>query len=169
MPPTDPPRAPDPASALREEIRQARPFPSSGQEIVVALLRSAAVVQRVIGRVVEPLGLTSQQYNVLRILRGAGPGGLPTLAIRERMIYDAAGVTRLVDRLERTGLVERRRSTEDRRTIYCSITAAGLAVVGQLDAAIDAASERTAARLGAADRQALLALLGQVRAGAAER
>jgi MarR family transcriptional regulator, organic hydroperoxide resistance regulator len=168
MPPAAPPPE-DPGSALRAEIHQARPFPSSGQEVVVAILRSAAVVQRLVARVVEPLGLTSQQYNVLRILRGAGPDGLPTLAIRDRMIYDAAGVTRLVDRLERARLVDRRRSTQDRRTIYCSITPEGRAIVDRLDASIDAASERAAAGLGVPERQALLALLGQVRAGAAER
>src|SRR5258707_3196374 len=71
---------------IRDDIRQTRPFPSPGQEAVVALLRTADVMGRFVDTVIEPYGITGQQYNVLRILRGAGEQGLPTLAIAEPMI-----------------------------------------------------------------------------------
>src|SRR5688500_15887466 len=70
-------------SAVQAEIRQTRPFRSTGQEATIALLRTASVVSRAIARVVEPSGLSLAQYNALRIIRGSGAGGIPTLAIRE--------------------------------------------------------------------------------------
>jgi hypothetical protein len=99
---------PTKTSALREELKQTRPFNSPAHEALLSVLRTAAVVQRVTAQVVESSGITVQQYNVLRILRGAGEAGLPTLAIRDRMIEEAAGITRLLDKLEsaprRTGV-----------------------------------------------------------------
>ena len=74
------------ASALQREIRQRKPFPSKGHEVALGLLKTADLVRRLIARVLEPYGVTPQQYNVLRILRGAGPAGLPTLTVAERMI-----------------------------------------------------------------------------------
>ena len=73
-------------SRLQAEIKQRRPFRSRGQEATVALLRTASVVGRAVARVVEPSGLSLAQYNALRIIRGAGAVGIPTLAVRERMI-----------------------------------------------------------------------------------
>src|SRR5258706_12493191 len=88
-----------------EELKQTKPFPSKRQEAAVALLRTADVIRRLFGAVVEPKGITVQQYNVLRILRGAGEPGLPTLDIAERMIETTPGITRLIDRLETKKLV----------------------------------------------------------------
>ena len=76
----------------------------------MSVLRTAAVMQRHLAQVVEAHGITIQQYNVLRILRGAGEAGLPTLAIRDRMVEEAAGITRLLDKLESAGHVVRERS-----------------------------------------------------------
>src|SRR5215208_2200660 len=104
-------------SILQQEIRQSRPFRSRQQEAVLALLRTSDVVRRFLARIVEPHGITLQQYNVLRILRGAGEEGIPTLAIGERMIEQAPGITRLLDRLESKGLVRRSRCPEDRRQV----------------------------------------------------
>jgi len=81
-------------------------FRSREQQATLGLLRTAEAVKRSLAHVIEPHGITAQQYNVLRILRGAGPEGLPTLTIGERMIEHTPGVTRLVDRLERKGLVK---------------------------------------------------------------
>lgn len=82
------------------------------------------------------------QYNVLRILRGAGSEGLPTLTIRERMIEEAAGITRLIDKLEGAGLVLRDRTiSPDRRQVYCRITEAGLALVTELDGPVKEISD----------------------------
>jgi Transcriptional regulators len=118
---------PTKTSPLRDEIKQTRPFTSPASEAVVSILRTAAVVQRHLSQVVEAGGITIQQYNVLRILRGAGNVGLPTLAIRDRMIEEAAGITRLLDKLETAGFVLRERSTPDRRQVLCHITPAGFA------------------------------------------
>src|SRR6202022_2294276 len=79
-------------------------FRSREQQATLSLLGTAAAVKRRLAQVIEPYGITPQQYNVLRILRGAGPSGLPTLTIGERMIEQTPGTTRLVDRLERKGL-----------------------------------------------------------------
>ena len=126
--------------SIRTEIKQQRPFPSRHQEAVVALIRTADLVRRVVGGVVEPEGITAQQYNVLRILRGAGTEGLPTLEIAERMIEQTPGITRLIDRLESKRLVSRERSSTDRRCVYCRITRAGLALLARLDAPVQDAS-----------------------------
>ncbi len=130
-------------SRLQSEIRQTRPFPSARAEALVGLLRTTDVVRRQLAAVVEPHGITLQQYNVLRILRGAGSEGLPTLEIAARMIEVAPGVTRLLDRLEHKRLVRRQRCPQDRRQVLCWITPAGLELLGRLDAPVAAADEHT--------------------------
>lgn len=156
---------PKETSTLRDEIKQTRPFRSRAEEVAVSILRTTAVVQRYMSQVVEPKGITIQQYNVLRILRGAGSVGLPTLAIRDRMIEEAAGITRLLDKLERAGLVIRERSTPDRRQVLCQITPAGLRLLTALDEPVDAANEFALSMLDEAERNSLIQLLGAVRAG----
>ena len=152
-------------SKLRDELKQTRPFSSTAHEGVVSILRTAALVQRRISQVVEGSGITIQQYNVLRILRGAAPVGLPTLAIRDRMIEEAAGITRLLDKLEQTGHVVRERSTPDRRQVLCQITPAGLRLLTQLDEPVDMANEHALAMLDDEEKRELVELLGAVRAG----
>ena len=156
---------PTKTSALRDEIKQTKPFTSSSHEAVVSILRTAAVVQRYISQVVEGSGVTIQQYNVLRILRGAGTAGLPTLAIRDRMIEEAAGITRLLDKLETAGHVVRERSTPDRRQVLCQITPAGLRLLTALDEPVDAANHLALTMLDDQEKQSLVELLGAVRAG----
>jgi DNA-binding MarR family transcriptional regulator len=155
----------DEMSPLQKEIRQGKPFRSRGQEVVVSLLRTADLVRRVVGRVLEPYDITGQQYNVLRILRGSGEKGLPTLEIAERMIEHAPGVTRLMDRLEAKGLVRRERCPEDRRQVLCWLTAAGTELVERLDEPIDSADAEAVAMLGPEEQERLLRLLDAVRAG----
>src|SRR5215470_13333116 len=104
---------------VQDEIRQRKPFSSRAEEGVVALVRTADLLRRALTGVVEPEGITLQQYNVLRILRGADQDGLPTLDIAGRLVEHAPGVTRLLDRLQAKGLVRRQRSAEDRREIRC--------------------------------------------------
>ena len=152
-------------SKLRDELKQTRPFSSSAHEAVVSILRTAALVQRRIAQVVEGSGMTIQQYNVLRILRGAAPVGLPTLAIRDRMIEEAAGITRLLDKLEQAGHVVRERSTPDRRQVLCQITPAGLRLLTQLDEPVDIANDQALAMLDDSEKRDLVELLGAVRAG----
>jgi DNA-binding MarR family transcriptional regulator len=152
-------------SPLQREIRQGKPFRSRGQEVVVALIRTADLVRRVVGRVLEPYDITVQQYNVLRILRGAGEQGLPTLEIGLRMVEHAPGVTRLLDRLETKGLVRRQRCPEDRRQVLCWLTPAGAELVEKLDEPVDSADAEAVAMLGPEDQERLLRLLDAVRAG----
>ncbi len=129
---------------------------------VVAVLRTADRLRRHLSRIVELSGVTRQQYNVLRILRGARPEGLPTMEIRERMMEQAPGITRLVDHLMEKGWVDRRPSADDRRQIYCRITRAGLELLGELDGPVDAADERAFAGLGPRRLATLILLLEAV-------
>lgn len=152
------------SSTLQDEIKQTRPFRSSAEEVVVSILRTAAVMQRCLAQVVEEHGITIQQYNVLRILRGAGDSGLPTLAIRDRMVEEAAGITRLLDKLEVAGYVVRERSTPDRRQVLCHITQKGQILIDELDEPMDAANQLAGAHLDDDERQQLVDLLGGVRA-----
>jgi DNA-binding MarR family transcriptional regulator len=141
---------------IAQELKQNKPFPSKAQEAAVALLRTADILRKVIGTVVEPKGITSQQYNVLRILRGAGERGLPTLEIAERMIETTPGITRLIDRLETKKLVARERCLTDRRQVFCRITSSGLALLTSLDTPIQHA---TGAALGVLKKNELAALI----------
>ena len=123
---------------VQEAIRQQRPLRSTSQEAFLALLLAAEAVRgRAEAHFAESEGITLQQYNVLRILRGAGPAGLPTLEIGERMIERTPGVTRLVDRLIEKQLVARERSAEDRRQVWCSITARGRQLLARHDETVD--------------------------------
>jgi DNA-binding MarR family transcriptional regulator len=158
------PQPPD-ESAVQEEIHQTRAFHSVGAEVAVSILRTAAVIDRYFGQVVAPSGITIQQYNVLRILRGAGTAGLPTLVIRDRMIHEAPGITRLVDKLEQADLVQRERSSPDRRQVLCRITQRGIAVLKEIDSAMDAADDAAVSMLTSAQQRELVHLLDAVRAG----
>jgi len=150
-------------SPLQREIRQGKPFRSRGQEVVVALLRTADLVRRTVGRTLEPFDITVQQYHVLRILRGAGEQGLPTLEIAERMIEQAPGVTRLLDRLEVKGLVRRQRCAQDRRQVLCWLTPPGLELVERLDEPVDSADAEAVAMLTPEEQDRLLRMLDAVR------
>ena len=156
---------PQRTSALRDELKQSRPFTSAAHEAFVSILRTAALVQRHIAQVVEVSGVTIQQYNVLRILRGAGDAGLPTLAIRDRMIEEAAGITRLLDKLETASLVVRERSTPDRRQVLCHITPVGVRLLASLDTPVENAIESALSMLDDQEQRSLTDLLGAVRAG----
>ena len=156
-------------SAVQSEIRQSRPFRSTAQEATVALLRTASVVSRALARVIEPWELSLAQYNALRIIRGAGTGGIPTLAIRERMIEEGTTITRIIDKLEAAGFIRRERSTPDRRQVLCVATASGRKLLDELDPVVDAADEEAMASLDAAQVEQLIDLLDTVRAANAER
>jgi DNA-binding MarR family transcriptional regulator len=151
-------------SRIQREIRQERPFRSRRHECLIALLRTADVVTRRLTSVVEPHGITLQQYNVLRILRGAGSQGLPTLAVAKRMIERTPGVTRLVDRMERKGWVARERCRDDRRRVWCRITPAGLEILSRLDAPVADLDDTLAVVLADAELEALIGLLARLRA-----
>ena len=150
---------------VKDELQQSRPFRSESQEATIALLRTASVIGRRMARVIEPHGLSLAQYNVLRILRGAGDEGLPTLAIRDRMIEEGSTVTRLLDKLESTGLVTRDRNRPDRRQVQCWIAEAGRALLATLDPLIDEADTANFAMLDAASVRQFIDTLAKVRMG----
>ena len=163
--PADRPRA----SAVQQEIRQSRPFASVWHEAAVALLRTASVVRRAVERVVEPFGLSLAQYNALRIVRGSGTAGIPTLAIRERMLEEGTTITRLVDKLEEAGLLRRERAAGDRRQVICYATDAGRQLLDRIDPLVDSFDQEAIATLSEGEADELVRLLDLVRAANAER
>ena len=158
-----------PVLGVRGAIRQNKPFRSARQEGAIALLRTASVVRRAIARVIEPHGLSLAQYNALRIIRGAGTAGVPTLDIRDRMIEEGTTITRLLDRLEQAGLIRRERAVPDRRQVMCRVTDNGRKLLEKLDPLVDAADEATMETLSKKDLDQLIALLDVLRAANSAR
>lgn len=152
--------------SVAEEIQQNRPFETTEEEAVVSVLRAAAVLRRALAQRVEPFGISPAQYNVLRILRGAGAEGLPTLAVRARLLEEAPGITRLIDKLEQAQLVRRDRTGRDRRTVRCHITPSGLELLERADVDLREVRALVAESLpDENDRRLLLDLLARLRAG----
>ena len=149
--------------SVLEEIKQSKPRTPS-QEAYIALVRTADDAKRFATGALEPEGVTLQQYNVLRILRGSGEIGLPTLAIAERMVERTPGVTRLIDRMERKGWVVRKRCTEDRRRVWCRITEKGLDLLARLDAPFTDIDSTLSDVLDRKEITELLGYLGRLRA-----
>jgi DNA-binding MarR family transcriptional regulator len=153
-----------PVSRLQEELKQRKPFQSAAQEALLGLMRTTDLIRRRIAAVVEPHGITMQQYNVLRILRGAGSDGVPTLEVAERMVEQTPGITRLLDRLEAKDLVRRKRCPKDRRQHLCWITPEGLSLLEKLDAPAVEVGEDCLKGLKHQDRIAFIRLLDAIRA-----
>ena len=120
------------ASRLQRELKKQRPFDSPEQEALLNLVRTNDQLQIHFTRLFRQFGLTPAQYNVLRILRGAGQP-LPILEIAARMITVVPGITGLVDRLEEAGWVGRLRCKEDRRVIHVDLTEKARTLVAKLD------------------------------------
>jgi DNA-binding MarR family transcriptional regulator len=131
-------------------------------------MRTADEVRRRYARLMEEHGVTLQQYNVLRILRGAGPEGLPTLTIGDRMIERTPGVTRLIDRMVRRGWVERERCREDRRRVWCRVTEAGLGVLEGLDGPVRTVDNSIFDVLSEEEMDDLVTMLDRIRAHMSE-
>jgi len=150
---------------LQAELKQKVPFTSLEQEAYLSLLRTADALQAQVEARLKEFGLTGTQYNALRILRGAGPEGLPCREIGERMITRDPDITRLLNRLEDRGFVERTRSRHDRRVIYGKITAAGLELLHDLDHPIDKHGREMLRHVGQEKLKQLIELLELVRGG----
>lgn len=151
-------------SLLQRELKQGKAFESAAVEAAVAVLRTADLLGRYYAAALAPFGLTLAQFNVLRILRGAGADGLPTLEVASRLIERAPGITRMMNRLEKKGWVQRTRPVRDRREVRCRLTAAGAAVLNRVDGPIVAADERALASLSRVRQRQLATLLGRIRA-----
>ena len=124
-------------SRLQAELKQKTPFRSREQEAYLSLLRTTDALETSVEAKLKEFGLTGTQYNALRILRGAGAEGLPCSEIGERMITHDPDITRLLNRLQKRGLVERSRAKSDRRVIYGKITAAGLKLLKEMDEPVE--------------------------------
>lgn len=136
--------------------------PPHTKAAVLGILRAADLVRRRGSALLAPYDLTIQQFNVLRILRGARPEGLCTLTIAERMLEQTPGITRLIDRLEAKQLVVRVRSEDDRRQVWCRITPAGLQLLARLDRRVGDLDREIMAGLGKAEQVRLARLLASV-------
>jgi DNA-binding MarR family transcriptional regulator len=148
---------------LRDEIRQTRPFASLEQEAYLSLGRTWSLLEHATAESLKPHGITPTQYNVLRILRGAGTNGLCRSEVMERMIARVPDATRLLDRMEAIDLIARKRSSEDRRFVTTRITEDGLRLLAELDEAIMELHERQFAALDDESLHSLIELLGLVR------
>jgi DNA-binding MarR family transcriptional regulator len=137
--------------------------PSLEQEAYLTLQRAADVLARAAEEAIKPSGLSGTQYNVLRILRGAGPGGLCCREVAERMLTHDPDITRLLDRLEGRGLVARARASKDRRVITVRITSEGLGILAKLDRPIEEFHRRQLGHLGPRRLKRLIDLLNSAR------
>lgn len=150
---------------LQAEIKQTRPFRSLEQEAYLSLGRTWSVLEHKVAEALKPHGITPTQYNVLRILRGAGQEGLCRNEVMERMIARVPDATRLLDRMEAGGLTERERSSEDRRFVTTRITKKGLQLLADLDEVIQDLHRRQFAGLDEGALRTLIDVLGLARQG----
>ena len=152
---------------LQAELKQKIPFASREAEAYLSLLRTSDALQTQAEAQLKEFGLTGTQYNALRILRGAGAEGLPCREIGERMITRDPDITRLLDRLEDRGFVQRARAKHDRRVIYGKITAAGLKLLREMDGPLEKYGREMLRHVGQEKLKQLIELLELVRRGRA--
>lgn len=150
-------------TSLRLEIVQESPFASPEEEALLNLMRTSDCLQRAFQRKTRAWGITSTQYNVLRILRGAQPQGLTCSAIGTRMITAEPDITRLLTRLKALKLVRQQRDARDRRVVWTRISADGLHLLAQMDPTILAAPKELIGHLSPAELSELIRLLEQAR------
>lgn len=150
-------------SVLQQELRQQKPFATPEQEASLSVERTAAVLRHGLGEALKPFGVTGAQYNVLRILRGAGSSGLCRNEVGDRLVAQVPDVTRLLDRMEATGLITRERDTADRRMVTARITPAGLRLLDTLDERIIDLHRRQLGHLGREQLQTLVEILATAR------
>lgn len=147
---------------LRHEIGKRNPFETATEEAYLNLVRTASILEAGFAALFRTRGLSDSAYNVLRILRGAGPEGRTCGQIQAHMVV-RSDVTRLVDRLVDDGLIERSRDDRDRRVVRCRITSRGTDLVCDLDAPIAALHESQLGHMSDRDLKALSRLLERAR------
>ena len=152
------------AQGLRAEIKQKAPFASVEQEVYLNLLRTGETLSRDVENLLRASDLSGAQYNVLRILRGAGKDGLTCSEAGERMVTHDPDITRLLDRLEKRKLITRSRDTRDRRVVKTRITPQGLRLLGTLDKPVADLHRGLFHHMTGRDLKKLSSLLEKVRA-----
>jgi DNA-binding MarR family transcriptional regulator len=148
---------------LQKELKQTRPFASREEEVYLNIQLTAERLWWGVNETLKQADLTHTQYNVLRILRGAGRDGTSCSEISERLVTKDSDITRLLNRLEARGLVARARQMKDRRVITTRITAAGLRLLASLDKPIESCHRRHLGHLGEKQLATLSKLLEAVR------
>ena len=148
---------------LKQELKQTRPFSNAAEEAVLALVRTADQLVAPLTERLRAVSLSLSQYNILRILRGAGDQGLTCGDISERMVRRDPDLTRLLDRLERRELVARERSAADRRVVLTTLTPAGRALLDSLDQDVESTVQTTLQHMTPARIQSLIDLLEEAR------
>jgi len=151
---------------LREELKQTRPFPRRSAEAAVSVMRTAAILEHELNEVLKPSGITVTQYNVLRILRGAGEKGLCGREVGERLVSAVPDVSRLLERMEDVGLISRERDATDRRHVTARITEAGRRLLDAVTPGLEAVERARFGRLSESALQAMITSLAHVRENA---
>ena len=151
-------------SALQTELKQNKPFKSLQEEALLSITRTAAVLEHAVAQALRPHGITPTQYNVLRILRGAGQDGLCRHEVGERLVRRVPDVTRLLDRMEDGALIARRRGEDDRRYVATYITAKGLSLLATIDNEICAIHQQQIGHVDGRSLKVLIDVLAKVRA-----
>ena len=144
---------------LKLEIVQERPFSCLEEEALLNLLRTSDCVHRAFHKKIQRWGITSTQYNVLRILRGAEPRGLTCSAIGSRMITAEPDITRLLSRMKALKLIRQQRDRSDRRVVWTRISASGLTLLREMDPLMLKVPGELLGHLNAADLTGLIRLL----------
>jgi DNA-binding MarR family transcriptional regulator len=148
---------------LRDELKMAKPFKSLEEEAILSIARTAALIEHAGAEAFKPYGLTITQYNVLRILRGAGDEGLCRNEVGERLVTKVPDVTRLLDRMEAAGLIVRERGGQDRRFVATRITDKALKLLEKIDRELPAMHARQLGRVSQKRLRELISILEEVR------
>lgn len=148
---------------LAHDIKQSAPFAGPEVEAYLNLQRTADLLHRQTAELLKPFGLSPTGYNILRILRGAGPLGLPCSEVGARLVAHDPDITRLADRLADARLLSRDRKPGDRRVVVLRITSEGLDLLARLDDQTLSLARRQLSHLGGAGLESLIRLLEQAR------
>jgi len=151
--------------SLQQDLRQKKPFSSLEQEAYLSVVRTTSTLSDRVEDLLKPFGISGTQYNVLRILRGAGEEGLCRNELRDRMLTRMPDMTRLLDRMEEAGFVTRSRERDDRRMVLTRITAQGRALLSELDRPMNELHREQLARLSDEQLRTLIDLLRVAREG----
>lgn len=154
--------------SLKAEIEQSTPFSSAREETLLNLLRTADRLSHAMQRTIRPWGVTATQYNVLRILRGAGPDGLTCSEIGSRMLTSDPDITRLMRRLKALKLIRQRRDRRDRRIVRTIITETGLRLLKEMEPSVNRAPDALLGHMSGEEIARLTRLLERAREGCAD-
>lgn len=148
---------------LKEELKQTKPFSSSEEAVYLSILVTAEYLKAKAAELFKSRDLTHAQYNVLRILRGAGKAGISCREIGERMINRDSDITRMLDRLESQGLITRERQTDDRRVVLAFISEKGLELLADLDGPVIESNKEQLGHMSEKELETLSKLLKKAR------